>query len=374
MRPSLPTAAVPLVRRQLLARRGRTIAGVVGIAAALLLVLALKAIFAGMEVRLTVFIDGSGADVIVAQEGVTTMHMTQSALPDNAAAAVGLVPGVSSVTEVIYRPALVEAGPTERSGLIALVGGGPVPNLVEGRRPGAGEIVIDQALADRLRVDDGAVVSVLGTPLRVSGQVKGTASITGSFAFVTRSTLEQILKASKVVSYLLVRAVPGTDDRQVAARINGAVNGVTASSRKSFAASERRVVGDMSTDIVRAMILVGFVVGVAVAGLVAYSQTLAQQRDYGVLRALGLSARRALALVLAQVGALVLAGFVAAFALVFLLAAALPALSPTLVLSVRAPDVAEAALVAGAVAVVASLIPVIRVVRVEPASVFRSVQ
>jgi putative ABC transport system permease protein len=368
----LPTAAVPLVRRQLLARRGRTVAGVIGIAAALLLVLALKAIFAGMEARLTVFIDGSGADVIVAQQGVTTMHMTQSALPADAAVAVARVPGVSSVAGVVYRAALVESRPNGRTGLVALIGGGPLPNLVSGRRPGTGEIVIDQALAERLRVDDGAFISVLGRRLLVSGKVKGTASITGSFAFVTRLTAEQMLNAPNVVSYLLVRAAAGTDATPLAARINDSVDGVTASSRTSFAASERRVVGDMSTDIVRSMILVGFVVGVAVAGLTAYSQILAQQRDYGVLRALGLSARRALAHVVAQVGALVLAGFVAALALVLLLAAALPALSPTLVLSVRAPDVAEAALVAAAVAVVASLIPVIRVVRVDPASVFRS--
>ena len=40
--------SVPVARRQLLARPGRALAGVAGIAAALLLVLALKAIFAGM--------------------------------------------------------------------------------------------------------------------------------------------------------------------------------------------------------------------------------------------------------------------------------------------------------------------------------------
>lgn len=80
---ALPFArSVPLARRQLLVRPGRTIVGVVGIAVALLLVLTLNAIFAGMEERLTAFIDATGADVLVAQEGVTTMHMTQSALPE----------------------------------------------------------------------------------------------------------------------------------------------------------------------------------------------------------------------------------------------------------------------------------------------------
>jgi len=146
---------------------------------------------------------------------------------------------------------------------------------------------------------------------------------------------------------------------------------VTASTREAFARSERRVVGDMSTDIVRAMILIGFVIGVAVAGLVAYSATLSQLRDYAVLRALGLRARRALALALAQVGATVAAGFLLALVLVWLLAELLPKLSPTLVLAIEAGDVAQALAVAGAVALAAAAFPAIRVSRIDPASVFR---
>ena len=369
---SLPfTSSVPLARRQLLARRGRAIAGVIGIGVALLLVIALKAIFAGMEERLTAYIDATGADVLVAQEGVTTMHMTQSALPTETVAAVAGVSGVASADGVVYRAAFVEAGTDGKSGVVALVGGGPVPGLVAGRRPGPGEVVLDRALAGRIGVQAGDGVRILGALLTVSGEVTGTAAITGSYAFVTRRTMERLLGTQGVVSYILVYARPGIGADVLATRINRELTGVTASTRERFAASERRVVGDMTTDIVRAMILVGFVIGVAVAGLVAYSQTLTQLRDYGVLRALGLSARRALALVVAQVAALVAAGFLVALGLAALLAAVLPALSPTLVLSIRTGDVAQAALVAGAVAVAAALVPVLHVVRVEPAGVFR---
>ena len=63
-------------------------------------------------------------------------------------------------------------------------------------------------------------------------------------------------------------------------------------------------------------------------------------------------------------GVLVVSGFALALALVFALAAIAPRLSPTLVLAVDGGDVATAALVA-------ALIPVVRVARVEPASVYR---
>jgi putative ABC transport system permease protein len=119
------------------------------------------------------------------------------------------------------------------------------------------------------------------------------------------------------------------------------------------------------------MIFVGFLIGVAVAGLVAYNATLSQLRDYAVLRALGLRARGALALVLAQVGALVVAGFALALVLVAVLAWALPALSPTLAVAIHTGDVAVALAVASGVAMAAAALPVLRVARVDPASVFR---
>lgn len=361
---------VPIARRQLSAKRGRTLAGIVGIGVALLLILALKAIFAGMETRLTAYVDATGADVIVAQDGVRTMHMTQSALPSATAAAVARVPGVAAVEPIIYKGAFVESV-GDKSGIVALVGGGPTPEIAAGRAPRAGEIVLDRALADKLAVDVGERVRVLGASLGVSGEVTGTAAITGSFAFVARPTLARILRADDVVSYLLVRATAGVDPVTLARRIEDSEPLVTASTRREFAASERAVVGDMSTDIVRGMIFVGFVIGVAVAALVAYSQTLTQLRDYGVLRALGLRARRALALVIAQVAVMVVAGFALALLLVALLSVLLPALSPTLVLTLRVGDVVEAAAVAAAVALAAALVPMLRVVRVEPASVYR---
>jgi len=350
---------VPLARRQLLARPARTFAGLTGIAVALLLVLALKAIFAGMEQRLTVYISRSGADVIVAQRGVDTMHMTESALPAGAVAEIRLVPGVARARGILYIPTLVERD--GKRGLAYLVG-------EQGRRePGPGAIVVDRSFGAPV----GSSVSALGRRFRVAGEIEGTASIANFVAYVSFADLARVLRSPGIVSYVLVRARPGVAAGTLAARIEREVPQVTASTRERFLRSERRVVGDMATDVVRGMILVGFVIGVAVAGLVAYSATLSQLRDYAVLRALGLRTRGALALLLAQVGALVALGFALSIALLAALVWVLPALSPTLSLAVRAGDVVLAFAVAAAVSAAAAAIPVLRVARVDPASVFR---
>jgi len=364
--------SVPLVRRQLVFRKGRAFAGVAGIAASLLLVLALNAIFAGINGRLTAYIDRSGADVIVAQRGVDTMHMTQSALPETTATAIATLPGVAEARPILYVPAILERG--EKRGIVYLIGddsgGAPLP-LSTGRRPGAGEIVLESTLANRLDARTGSRVRAFGQSFRVAGQIQGLASILNSVAFVRRQDLARVLGAGGVVSYVLVRARPEISGAALASQIEKTLPEVTASTREAFARSERRVVGDMTTDIVRAMILVGFVIGVSVAGLVAYSATLSQLRDYAVLRALGLRARRALALAVAQVGATVAAGFLLALLLVWALAGLLPRLTPTLVLAIRAGDVGKALVVAAAVTLAAAAFPVVRVARVDPASVFR---
>ena len=364
--------SVPVARRQLLARKGRTLAGLLGIALALLLVLALKAILAGAEQRLTGYIDRSGADVVVAQAGVRTMHMTESALPERVAADIAAVPGVARATPIVYVPTMLERG--DKRALVYLIGEDPAAQtlpLASGRRAAAGEIVVDEGLAGLIGARPGTTVSSLGRRFRVVGQIAETASLASSIALAERRDLARLLQSTGTVNYVFVRARDGVAAKELAARIERAAPGVTASTRAEFSRSERRLVGDMSTDIVRAMIFVGFVIGVAVAGLVAYNATLSQLRDYAVLRALGLRARGALALVLAQVGALVVLGFALALVLVALLARALPALSPTLAVSVRSGDVLLAFAVATAVTTAAAALPVVRVARVDPATVFR---
>lgn len=363
---------VPLAYRQLLAQRGRSVAGLAGIAVALLLVLALNAIFAGMQQRLTAYVGRSGADVVVAQRGVDTMHMTESALPEQTVAAIRAVPGVASARPILYVPTLIARGDDRALAYVIGDDGGGTPVAVtRGQRPQRGEVLLDGVAARKLKVAPGGTVRMLGRDVRVSGEVEGLSSITNSVAFIPRGDLSQLLGLEGVVSYVFVRSRPGAPLNDLTARIERQVPNVTASTRGEFIRSERRVVGDMSTNIVRGMTLVGFIVGVAVAALVAYSATRSQLRDYAVLRALGLRTHRALTLVVGQVGALVLGGFVVALGLALLLSAASSVLPSTLVFVLRPGDVARTFLVAGVVALEAATFPVIRVARVDPASVFR---
>ena len=117
------------------------------------------------------------------------MHMTESALPEQAANAIAIVPGVARATPIVYAPTMLERG--ERRTLVYLIGedrSAQTLPLVSGRRAGAGEIVVDEALgADRRAARDD--LTSLGRRFRVVGEIAGTASLASSIALAERADL-----------------------------------------------------------------------------------------------------------------------------------------------------------------------------------------
>ena len=97
-----------LAYRNLFQSKVRLAMSVGGVALALMLVLALDAILTGSEKRLTSYIDNSEADVWVAQSGVRNLHMVSSWIPASVTDEVEDVPGVDSVTPLMYQIAPVE--------------------------------------------------------------------------------------------------------------------------------------------------------------------------------------------------------------------------------------------------------------------------
>src|SRR5512143_3617964 len=99
-----------LAFRNLFQNKVRLLISVGGVALALLLSLSLDAILEGIQRQVTTYIDQSGADIFVAQEGVRNMHMASSWLPASTAGKVKAVPGVESVTPILYLTNVIEAG------------------------------------------------------------------------------------------------------------------------------------------------------------------------------------------------------------------------------------------------------------------------
>ncbi len=367
----MTVGSVPVGRRNLFAEGRRAFLGIAGISVAVLMVLALDGIFAGVMRDVTRYIDRSPADVFVAQRGVRNMHMASSAVPLVALDRVRRLPGVRWAEPILYDSDALRAG--DRRQLAYVLGyvrggrGGPA-SLVEGEEPGPGEIVLDDRAARELRVGVGDRVEVLGRTFTVSGLTTGMTNIVNTVAFVGFADFAAARDLGGVASYLLVGA--RGDPELLARRIEGEV-GLTALTRERFSSEEARAIRDMSAELMRIMVLAAFLIGLAVVGLMLYAATLSRLREVGVMKALGAGPARLARVVLSQ--AIWATGTASAVAvgLAFAMAATLEALSASFPLVVELPSIGRAVLGAGVIGALGAVVPLIKVSRVDPVTVFR---
>ena len=366
-----------LAFRNLCQSKVRLVISVGGVALALTLIMALDAIYTGAERRVTAYIENSEADVWVAQSGVRNLYMVSSWIPASVAGDVEDAPGVEAVTPIMYLGGTLDAG-EERS--LAYVIGLPEDaemgrpwHIVEGTSvPGPGEAVIDSGVAKRFGLKIGNRVEVLGRELEVAGLSRDTATITGSEAFISTSDFEQVRGDGQTISFVLARIEPGESPEAVAARIEDDVSGVTAQSRTAFAEQERKLIGDMASDMLAIMNLAGFVIGLAVVALTVYTATLDRRSEYGVLKAVGARNGHLYGIVLAQALYSVALGFVVALAFTLLISIVVPYLGPNLSLWVGGASLLKLGILSLVIAGLAAILSIKQMAGLDPAPVLRA--
>lgn len=367
---------VPLARRNLFQDRVRLLVSIGGVALALLLILALDGIVAGALDRLTAYIRSTGAQVYVAQPRVRSMHMAATAIPLGKAAEVRQVSGVAHVDPILYASSAVSAG--DRRQLAYVYGfepgrarSGPWRMAAGSADLQPGEVVVDAVAATKLGVGLGDEVTVLGRPFRVRGLSEETYNFINSLAFVRLDDFAAARGQADTASYLLVWSTGDEPAERVAARIREAVAEVEVTTSTAFAREEARLVRDMSAEIMVIMNAIGFVIGLAAAGLTVYTATLAKLPEYGVLKALGAGNGWLYRTVAAQAFWSVALAALIAIALAYALALGAAAAVPGLYLLIEFESLVRAVAAAGAIALIAALLPVRQIAGLDPASVFR---
>lgn len=376
--------------RNLLQNKIRLIISVGGVALALTLVLALDAVFTGVQGQLSTYIDHSGADIFVSQAGVSNLHMVSSWIPASTVGDVQSVAGVAVVTPIMYVADTMEVGPSQERYAVYVIGlppgaqmGGPWRISSGVSIPAEGQTVIDRSVAARYGLGIGSKATILGQELTIAGLSDGTGTLLNSVAFISmndfarlRDTMQAenpaaVRTNTQVVSFVLVKVKPGVSPDTVIARIERAVPGVTVQSKETFAAQERKLVTDMATDLINTMNLVGFLVGLAVMALTVYTSTLARRAEYGILKALGARNRYLYGTVLAQALYSVVLGFAVALTITLLLSVVIPNLGSTLVLQISGASLLKVGIVSLVLAALSALLPIRQIAGLDPAVVFK---
>ena len=362
--------SVPLGRRNMFADPRRLAASVLGVGLAVMLILLLDGMWAGIRQQSTVYTDSVGADLYVLQPGVRDLTPGASSLPLTSLKTVRADRDVTWAAPV--RTAFVILQLHGRKVAMAVVGsvpgqrGGPW-SLSAGRAPRAdSEVTVGRVVARRHGIDVGDEVNVLGQSLRVVGISNSTGFMT-DYAFVTHAALSRLSDTPGTTSTILVgsRDAVATADRLRA-------GGLNILSRQQVAANDLKFTTGIFGSPIRLMVGIGLVAGTLIIALTAYTAIIERRREYGIVKALGASTARLVRIAFTQTIALAVMGLAAGWLLFLGGRAVMATTRPQFTVLLTGGAFGRAIIAAIVMSVVAAIIPARRLASLEPAVAYRS--
>ena len=362
-----------LARRNLFRDRARFLLSVVGVAVSVGLILLLAGYRSGVYRQASAYLDNTPGSVVVAEKGIRDFLGTSSVLPPDALDAVRSTPGVDRVIPVVSQLVIFERhGRKDGFFLIGYdpaSGGGPW-KLVQGREPSADdELVIDRTTAGQHDIAIGDQVTLLDREATVVGLSDETTFWAGSIAFARVTTLESLLRAPDLRSFLLVTPAAGVSPETLRDRL--AVPGTEVLLKTDVVANDAKLMARVYDAPIGLMVAIAFVVGVLVVGLVIYTATIERRREYGAVKAIGARNRTLYGVVTIQAFIAAVVGAVAGIGLAFAAGAALMSWRPQFLVAIEPAAVGVVLASSLLMAMLAALMPARSVARLEPAEVFR---
>lgn len=360
---------VPLARRNLFADLRRLAAAVAGVGLAVMLILLLDGMWAGIRSQTTLYTDRVGADLFVLQPGVRDLTPGASTLPMSAVDVVRADPGVAWASPVRSSYSILDLHQTKVA--VAVIGAVPGEHggawaIIQGRAPAADdEIVVGSLLAERHGIRVGGDLDVMGQRLHVVGQAE-TNGFMMSYVFVTHRALDA-LAPRDTTSFVVVGAA---DPAAVQARLGA--HGLNVLDRNAVARNNLEFAVGIFGSPVRLMVGIGLAAGTLIIALTVYTAVIERRREYGIVKAMGATRRDLVALALGQSLALAGMGLMAGLILFLAGRAVIVATRPQFAVLLTAGALGRAALAALGMALGAAVVPARRLAALEPAIAYRS--
>jgi len=375
---------VSIARKNLFHEKGRLVISIGGVAFSTMLIIVLIGVYYGIFTESTMYLRKTNADLWIGQEGIHDTWHTYSLLPRGLDREIKQVGGVKDVHEFIGRAVRAEVSKVgEKEETIYIVGfdtktgvGGPW-EIVKGKKiPREGQIIVDRVFAKRNSIDIGDKIKAGGVELTVVGISKDTFVLVYSYAFVTKEDAEKIFGAEDFLNYYMVELENPIFAEKIAdsikAKLDSAGIKVDVLTKQEFIDNHKEVIDESFSAILLPLVFIGFFIGVTVIGLTLYTATLEKMKEYAILKAIGAGELFMTRIVLEQAFTIAILGFLAGLALSLLSANFIPNIAPEFYVEINIQNIVITFISIIAMSLVASLIPIRRLEKIEPATVFQA--
>jgi len=368
-----------LGRRMMFHDGAKLVGTILGVVFAVVLGVQQLSILLGLLQKNTMFVDNAGADVWIVPRGTEVLQPGRL-MDGSVLSRARATDGVDLAEPLVMTGAALQKleGGTEPVTLVGAVSparlGGPW-NLVAGSADAIEQIdtmIFEDSERETYGAFDlGTERELGGRRVRAGGFTWGLLPFGPAYAFADIDLARDIARIpTDRSSFVLVKARPGVDPKQLAERLQGRIGDQLVMTREAFA---RSIVIALLRDQLGASFATstsfGLIVGFVIVALSMFSSVIDNLREFGTLKAIGARDRDLALLILAQAVIYGLVGSLIGLALVGRAAAGIR--SPQLVPLIPVPLIVAVPFVMTGICCVASVLALSRIRKLEPGMVFR---
>lgn len=366
-------SALVIAIRNLLGEKGRLLISAGGVAFSVTLILILLGLYFGWQLQMTRFLGSVPADLWVGQPGSGDLSHSISILSINTQDELEQIEGVDRAVPFSGRRGGVEINGNEVAlYLIGLEEGGLVKPyaMEEGKGiPSNGEIIIDESLATNQDLALGDEIEMFDRIFKIVGISSGGNILAFTYAFVSLDDLNELMEFEQFTNYFMIQ----TDDPVgVTARIEDQFPNMQAFEKEVFLDRNAELIRETFLPIIAVLVVIAISVGTAVIGLTIFTATIEKSREYGVLKAMGYLNHQIFSIAAIQSFASGVVGFAAGNILSPLVAQLAGMYTGGFVYELGLREIAWVGSMTLLMIILAVLLPLRRIISIDPAAVFKA--
>lgn len=362
--------------RNLLQEKIRLLISIGGVAFSILLMLIMVGIYEGSILQFTRYIRENPTDLIISKEGVIDFFHGVSLISLSELEQFKQEEGIRDVVPMIGQRTNFESeGKQYHLFLVSFqtdkAQGAPWKISAGTKDIKDGEVVVSSTFAKKVnkKVDD--ELEFFEETFRIAGIVPDASTFGTHSIWMTYADSQRLAKLPDMVNFAFVTLNEPSSAPTKAKELSEKYTQWAVVDKQSFIANNQAELEESYLPIIQAIMIISFLIGTAIVGLMIYTSTIEKAREYGILKAIGIKNCQLYTIVAVQAIIIVILGLAVGIAGSFLLAAGLKEwirLSP----QIDARQVVWVITAGLGIGVISSFLPVRRLTRIDPAQVFKA--
>ncbi|MEK7142801.1 MAG: FtsX-like permease family protein [Patescibacteria group bacterium] len=359
--------------KNLFQEKTKLLISVGGVAFSVILILILLGLFQGWQRQMTKFLGNIQTDFWVGQKGSRDLSHSISILPSSLQNQIAEESYVDQVTPFIGRQVSFQMdGKDTRFFLVGIDNKQVVRpyKIIEGANfPESGEIIVDNSFASAKKKKIGDIITINNHDLEISGISLGGNLMIYTYALVNIDQIRDILDFKDLTNYYLIRS---SNPELAKTEIETAFPDLEIITKQTFLANNASIISDTFLPIIGVLLAIAVAVGVAVIGLTIFTATIEKAREYGVLKAIGVTNGQLYHIALVQSIISGVIGFILGIILVPIIVKIAETFASGFIYEAGFKETVGVLIVTLIMSILASIIPLKRLTSIDPAEVFKS--